>query len=407
MKHLILTIMLILMSYITIGASLEEFTFIEQGYEDFYIKGADNFDCKRYEFLYTLDLNADLFPVFSLKAVFSPKTGQNAEITIYFNDDNSIANLKANDFLNGVARINIAREKLGESNSIRVCGKTSFSVNTIKINANSTFGTYFAPYIPEENGFELTLETYRAKVGIPFKITATTRNYGSEDTEISVSYRREELEEKLEEISILKGETAKIGVLPKCVQRNDSGECVKPGEYVMEYTAIANKAVPMTLLPAILTYKNTFGEAVKIESNRPSFEALELEHALSVQTFVNKDNPKVGEEIIVKVKVTNNSTAKIELASIKLKTGLEATKSNSAEIFSIEPGTTKEATFTMKGISEGEYVLGCEAEYNSKILECEENKLKLEGEEIGVEIMSGIALALVALIMFLYYHFKK
>tara|TARA_Y100000310_G_scaffold193496_1_gene193443 strand:+ start:5213 stop:6439 length:1227 start_codon:yes stop_codon:yes gene_type:complete len=398
---------LIFLSYITMASPLTEFSFKEQGYQDFYINGFGEYDCKKYNFVLNQDLNSAVFPVFSLNAEFSPQIESDASIIVFFNDDNSIAELKSTDFENNIARIWIPREKVSENNNIKVCGKTSFSVNRILVSADSEFGVYYAPFFPKEDGFKLELETYQPIVGIPFRIDAVAKNYGSEDSEVSLSYRREELEEYLEEITILGGETSKNGTAPKCLERNASADCIVPGEYRISYSAVANKAVPMTLLPAQLGFLNTFGETKNIQSDRPSIEAFEPKHSISAQIFVAKDNPLIGEAIPLKVKIKNIGKTRINNVSVDLRTGLEIIGEVTKTIAFLNADQSTELSFTAKGINQGEYSLGCMVTYNSKSLECSQTSVLLDSEELSGEILIGIGFVLVALAVFGYFYFKR
>ena len=405
MKGLTL-IILIFFVYITYAVPIEEFSFSEQGYPDFYINEADSFDCTRYDFVYENDLNSGLFPIISLKVDFSPQSTGEATITVYFNSNDPIAELKSTDFSNKTARISIPINEIRENNNLKVCGKTSFSINSIKISSDSTFGVYSAPFFPEENGFELELETYRPIVGIPFNVDAIVRNYGSEDVSVNLTYRKEALEENTPEVTVLSGETTNSGLVPKCVERNEEGECTVPGVYKISYVMVANRAVPMTLLPAQMSYTNIFGEEVKLQTNRPSIEAFNAAHQLTSQIFLDKDNPFTGETIPVRVSIRNIGTTKVVQTVITLKTGLEIIGKGFRVIDSLEAGQTSEAIFNVKGITEGNYSLGCNITYNNKTLECTKTSVSLETSGIGNEVLIGIAFILLALAVFAYYHFK-
>ena len=405
MKRLLL-IILIFFGYITYAAPVEEFSFSEQGYTDFYINEADSFDCTRYDFIYENDLNSGLFPIISLKVNFSPQSSGEATTTVYFNNDEPIAELKSSDFLNGVARISIPISDIRENNNLRVCGKTSFSINSIKISADSTFGVYSNSFFPEEDGFELELETYQPIVGVPFKVDAIVRNYGSEDVEVELTYRKEELEENTPEVTVLSGDTTNSGLVPKCEER-ENGACIVPGIYKISYVMVANRAVPLTLLPAQMSYTNIFGEEVHLQTNRPHIEAFIAPHQLTSQTFLDNDNPFTGETIPVRILIRNISTSRVVQTVITLKTGLEIIGEEFRVIDSLESGQTSEVVFNVKGITQGDYNLGCNITYNDKTLECTKTSVSLKTNSIGDEVLIGLAFILLALAVFAYYHFKK
>ena len=406
MKYKILLITLLMFGYITNAGAITEFTFEEQGYDDFYINGVDSFDCTKFNFFYNEDYNSALFPFLSINAEFFPTEGKNTQIIVYFNDDNSEADLTASDFSNNFARIALSREKLKKNNEIRICGKTSFSVNKIKISSKSYFGVYFAPLF-KENSFILELDSYHPTKDIPFSINAVAKNYGSKETKVNIEYRRPELEEKTPEISILTGETQKEGVIPPCQKRDLDLDCVIPGEYQISYLAVANISGPMSLLPAILSYEDVFGETRQVESNRPNIGVLEPEDELSAQIFLDKDNPFTGEEIKTKIRVLNKGKTRINNIDVSLLTGLEVIGEENKEIDFIETGQTKEVAFTAKGLTTGEYSLSCNVQYNGKEIDCSKTKISITTESLSNEILLGIGFVIIALATFLYYYLKK
>lgn len=404
---LLMLIALILFGYITMASPLEEFSFKEQGYQDFYINGSDEFDCKKYDFVYENDMNYGLYPIFSLNVDFFPQEAKEANVTVYFNDDEILAELTAEDFRGGISRIWLPRDKLVENNNLRVCGKTSFTVNSIKISSDSFFGVYSSPFFPKEDGFKLELETYSPTVGESFTINAVARNYGSEETRVELTYRRGELEENTPEITVLSGETTNTGVVPACEERSEQGDCAVPGEYTISYLVVANRAVPMTLLPAVMKYNNIFGEEEIIQSNRPSIEAFEPKHTLTAQIFLDKDNPFTGETIPIKATIRNTGKTKVTSIMVSLKTGLEIIGEESKIIQTLEAGQSTDITFSAKGLIEGEYALGCDVVYNEKILECTQANISLESQGLSGEVLVGIGFVLIALAVFAYYYFKK
>ncbi|HZX20025.1 MAG TPA: hypothetical protein VFF13_03355 [archaeon] len=409
MKHSLLFASIILLSYITVAGTVEEFSFKSQGYQDFYIEGFDSYDCKQYDFVFNSDINATVFPIFSLDFEFLPKPGKDAKITVFLNDGNAIAELKPGiEKQTGKTRIWLPKEKLKSQNNIKVCGQTAFTANQVRIVADSTLGIYTTPYFPKENGFVLELEKHSLIVGEPFRMEAIARNYGSEDAQVELTYRRGELEENTPEITILSGKTTNNGVVPKCERRDDLGECIKPGEYKIVYTASANRAVPFSLLPAIMTFENIFGETSKIETNRPEVEAFEHAHILSAQIFLDNDSPFAGDVIPIVLNVKNIGNVPVSNVVVKLDTGLEVIGGESKTIGVVEPGKTEKVEFSAKGLIEGEYTLGCSVSYNQKTLECSEGTVSLEAPSLlSNELLFGLAFVLIAIAVFSYFYFKK
>ena len=396
---------LIFLSYITPAYTSEEFSFKSLGYSDFYINDFNSTNCTAYEFLHTKDLNASLYPVLSLKADFSPSPGKPAKITVFFNDENALTELKYADFTNGFARIDIPREKVRESNRLAVCGTTSYTVNRITISADSFFGVYSKAFFPRENGLTLEPETYRPVMGAPFTAKVVARNYGSENQAVVLSYRRPELEESMDAVSIISGETTMEGVAPKCAERDEKGGCVRPGEFSISYTLVANRAVPMTLLPGTMKYTDIFGDERTVLSNRPSIEA--LPEQVSAQVFLSQDSAFTGETVPIRIKLKNLGSETLENLSVKLETGLEALGNETETLATLEPGKETEVVFSGKGLSAGNYSVGCTAIYGAKITECTEAPIKLENGGVGIGVLAGAAFLLASIAVFAYFYFKK
>ena len=180
-----------------------------------------------------------------------------------------------------------------------------------------------------------------------------------------------------------------------------------PGEYQISYLAVANISGPMSLLPAILSYEDVFGETRQVESNRPNIGVLEPEDELSAQIFLDKDNPFTGEEIKTKIRVLNKGKTRINNIDVSLLTGLEVIGEENKEIDFIETGQTKEVAFTAKGLTTGEYSLSCNVQYNGKEIDCSKTKISITTESLSNEILLGIGFVIIALATFLYYYLKK
>ena len=406
MKRLILLTTLILLSYITSAAVLSEFSFADQGYNDYYIKDVNVFECNKYDFTFHQDLNALAFPILSVKAEFLPEQKNGAKIIVFLNDDNAVAEIKADEFYNGFARILVPREKIRADNQLRICGKTSFSTSQIKVSNESTFGVYKTSYFPKETGLRLELETYRPQVDVPFKIDAVARNYGSEDQAIKLSWRKDELEEALPWIQVLKGETSKTGTVEKCQKRDENTECVIPGEFRIGFTAVATKETPMTLLPAFMEFENVFGESVGLLSNRPTFESIPMKNELSVQVKLESDTTKAGNNNPIDIEIKNYGKREIKNILLNLRTGLEII-GNDSETFAISPGQEAHFSFIVKGIAPGKYFVGCDMIFEETSIQCQEAELLVEKNDLSTDLIAGTGFLLIALGVFVYFYFKK
>ncbi|HLC92782.1 MAG TPA: hypothetical protein VJH23_03670 [archaeon] len=405
MKKFLILFALVFFSYITSAAVVQEFTFHDQGYQDFYISGVNVHKCTNFDFIYSGDINAEMFQIISLNANLAPVPKSNAKINVLFNTQ-KIAELTYADFQNGVVRIPVPQGLLKENNSVTVCGQTSYTVNAITVFADSKFGVYTGAYFPQEKGFKMDLDTYAPYVGVPFKITSVARNFGTEDATVSLSYRKAELERAAPEVSVLDGITSKSGTVPKCSERDALGNCAKPGELSISYFIVAHKAVPFTLLPSVMAFTNVFGEEERMLTNRPDLGAVEPPHKISVKVALDNDKLYTGGSIPLKITVQNISKENVSSVAITPLTGLEVTGEKSKSIGTLEPNASQDVVFSVKGLSAGNYELGCAAEYESRLLECETTTVTLQ-KGIGIEIIGSAILALISLGVFAYFYLKK
>lgn len=391
-------------SYMAFAGTITEQSFNSAGYKDFYINDANGFSCTTFV-VNTPDLNGEVFPVFSLRAKFLPKSVGNPIIKVYLNDSSEpLGEYFPHNFSNGTVRIVLPREQLRASNNLKVCGKPA-PENSIWINADSTFGLYHMPYFPPIKGLELGLETYHPKVGVPFELIATARNHGSEDAFVSLSYRRIDLREALPEASVLDGETSKTGVVRRCQKKGQNAECIVPGELEISYKAVANKPVPMTLLPAVMLYTNVFGEEEIVVSNRPNIGAVDTNRVVT-QILLENDKGFSGQKMPIRVLVKNTGVEARNVVVI-LKTGLEVLGPDSQTVNTLREGETIELQFEGRARQAGTYNIGCAFKYEDREAECASTNLLVETQPITLQLVAAIALTLLGIAVFIYFYYIK
>ncbi len=93
-------------------------------------------------------------------------------------------------------------------------------------------------------------------------------------------------------------------------------------------------------------------------------------------------------------------------AVVAIDTGLEVPGSESEQI-NLEAGQSRDIVFTARGTADGEYLVGCSVQYNSKELECVQTTINLEKNALSGEIIFSALFLLIALSVFGYFHFKK
>src|SRR3989344_5822448 len=353
--HILLTLSaLIALSYITSAATVQEFSFKDKGYSDFHISGADTEKCTNFEFVYQGELNGRNFDVLSLKAFFAPAAKSNAKITVLFNGE-KVSELASEQFSLGIARVQMPLGKLAQNNTVRVCATTSSAVKDITVFADSQFGIYSGAFFPNRDGYRMELETYEPQVGVPFRVDAVARNYGTEDAYVTLSYRKTELERAAPEVSVLGGETSKSGTAPKCEEWDLNGTCAKPGTFSISYHVVAHKAVPFTLLPSVMMFTNIFGEDQTVLTNRPDLGAVEAPQKLSAKVALSNDTLYSGNDIPLKITVQNISKGRVQNISVAAKTGLEMIGEGTKTVDSLEPSQSQDVVFGVRGPDEGAY----------------------------------------------------
>ncbi len=383
------------------AVTLQESTFKAMGYSDFYIKDSNVFSCNTYTLPFPADTNADVLGVVSLKVFYLPGPSGAPTLKAYLND-NFISEYFPSDFKDGALRVVLPRDKMGVSNSFRLCGMAA-PQNTIWVSEDSAYGLYRMPYFPKGAGLAVQLETYHPIVGVPFEIVAVAKNYGGEDVQVSLSYRRVDLKESLPEASVLDGETSKSGVVKMC-ERWDGAECTMPGELRIAYKAVANKAVPMTLLPAVMVYNDAFGKAMAV-SNRPDIGALDS-NRVSAQILLENDSIYAGEKIPIKIVVRNSGTP-AEGVEVKIRSGLEAIGGEEKSIPRLAEGETQVLQFEAKGARAGNYELGCSFKYEGREFECQSTNIRLESQLLTPELMGAALLTFLGLGVFAYFYYLK
>ncbi len=405
MRKLLILFFLLAAGYITMGQTLHEDTFKSLGYQDFYIRDSNFFACSNYTFPVPNDTNADALAVLSLKVAYLPSQGGTPILDVYLGDDKApLAEFLPQDLTNGFARIVLPRDRLGGGkNLVRVCGKASPG-NTIWISSGSAYGLYKIPYFPKGRGLVAGLETYKPMVGVPFEIVAIAKNYGGEDAQVSLSYRRLDLKQSLPEASVLDGETSKTGVVKKCTQWGENSKCLQPGELKITYKAVANKPVPMTLLPAVMVYSDVFGEETVI-SNRPDIGALDSNRVIA-QVLLENDKSFAGQKIPIKILVKNTGIPASNI-SVKIRTGLEVGGDEEKTIASLSEGQTEEVTFTAMAAQPGNYELGCSFSYEGRQFECQSTNILLEPQAFTPELIGAALLTIAGLAVFGYFYYYK
>lgn len=357
------------------------------------------------EISYVKDLNqntAEHYTIFSVHAAFTPIASKGTDLNFYIND--VLAGIAgAGEFREQWHRLMLPRELLKEKNTIKVCGKATASTPKIELFNDSLLGCYLMPDFSAENAFEKSISDFNPMIGEELTIRVVLRNYGSEKASVGINFRKPELEEEMDEIKVTEGQTTVSGQeIKACQERDEEKNCVVPGELVFEYKAKPTRAVHMTLLPAVLTYTNIFGETETLESNRLPIQVEEAEIQITGLMLPENENLKPGESTKIDFVVRNEGLYEVyEIKAKILGAGLDLTETEFELIESLEPNESKTFTVYASTATAGTYHLSCELEeFSGKKFSCPEVSIKFEEQGISPAIIAGLALVLLAIIAF-------
>lgn len=392
-----------------------ENTFTELGYTGFEVEGKVEEECASYFFDNPLIEDTPAYnlqyTVVSLHARFLPVEDKYAEVKVILNGDVNAAELGPSAFLDGWARIELPKEKLRERNSLRVCAKTTIDTNKIEILGNSIIGRYRKLDFPKEAGFGVHVSNREPSVNERFVVTVTLRNYGSEPADVKMRYRRQSLDERTSEFEIVSGDTSWEGTIGACEVRDENAFCKRPATVRFEYVAKIARAVQFTMLPAIVEYKNVFGEPVLRESNRVVFDVQVPE--ISVNPFFSTGEEKltVGEINKLKLIVKNQGQDRLENIDVFLEpdSGLIVFGEEKKQIATIMPGEVVQFDVNVTAETAGEFNIGCKLQYlDYNVVESDCRELELEFEQMSVDIMviGGVVLVLIGVLVYAYIQLK-
>ena len=390
---ILLLLLLIALSFAS-ALTVEEKTFSQTVYDDFVVSGANKEKCEEIAFVRVNDEN---YTILSVHADFMPNaTGRIAGIGVYVNDANSaLTFLQVSNFLNSWARVILPKSELGEKNKIRLCAKTSDVVTEIRILNDSIIGTYKIADFSKEGAFTKTVDNASPEVGEEVKVTVKLHNYGNEETFVTIKHIAENVE--MPEVEITRGETEK------------SSWVAPGGEIAMEYYIKANVAIRMSLPYAIASYKNTFGEVVKLASTMPDLDVKGIEQKLFALLLTESSTSKTGERTKVTIAVKNKSTEAIRdvFVSISLPNEIALEGTNAKSIPIIEPNESISLAFYVSAQKPGAYRVGCNLLYDSVPFACE--KITLTFEELGISyaIVAGAVLLAIGLAIYMYLYFSS
>ncbi|MBS3062209.1 MAG: hypothetical protein J4215_06530 [Candidatus Diapherotrites archaeon] len=397
-KALILSLLLICGS--VFGATVSERSFAESGQDGFSLDAARMSECMDYQF--SIDQNHLIpgnYPILLINADFAPTASQDANVVVTINEDENGIVIPTSGFKNGWYHLDLNAQTAKPDNFVSICAQTSDSTTSIVIKDSSLFGVYKKPVF-NENDFVKTLVDYSPLVGDEFSITISLHNSGSEPVDINVFYKKPYV--PYDSILYVKGQTQYVGT-------------IQPNETVtFSYIGKSTRSGMVTIPAAVVTYTTIFGEETTLVSNYPLIMIGDPE--ITIKGFVfNKSSEKnifPLQDVALQLVIQNDGLNDLFNVGVAL-------DENADLLF--DPGTTRVIPLLKAGESKtiqlrvsaktvGRYEIGCKLTYqdsNMRQAECAPTSLRVEEQPLQTELVAGVVLVFTAVLVFLYYHFRK
>jgi len=374
-----------------------ERSLLEMGHESFVVDGQEKEDCLELAFVYPKDidiLGEEIYPIASIGIELGP-VGQ-GEIDVNLNlNGKEIAALGIDDFKCGQSlcweRAEMPKNVLKEENSLRICLGTGNTVTRIVLSNESAIGLYKSADFGADNSFRMEAEKPELVIGEKTKITILLHNQGSAQTFAEIKFARPLAEDK-NAFSLVEGEAYFTGVV-------EAGQTIE-----ISYVIKPRLASKMTLPPAIVYYKNPFGETESKFSNLVHLDVKNPE--TRVEAFIVKEDGMalIGQPVGMMVAVKNVGLDPLYDLSVEVES--EAGSLNEKiGIASIQPKQTKYIPFSVSSMVTGQFSIGCTVRYkdlNGSGPRCQESLVEFAEPEVNPSVYAGLALVLAAVIAYVY-----
>ncbi|MBN2066926.1 MAG: hypothetical protein JW744_00480 [Candidatus Diapherotrites archaeon] len=387
------------------GLGLFERSFQDMGYESFSVQGANKRSCTEIEFLFPQDINAmdsEIYPIASLGFELGPVQGQ-IDANAHLNGSR-VAGLGIEDLKcsSGQCWERLALPKdalLKEENTLRVCIKTSNSVVEAVLLDSSAVGLYRTADFSKEDAFRVEAEKKDVLIGERVRINVSIHNYGSDTALAEVRYARRLAEDK-NAFVVVEGTAYFEGT----VKQNETRE--------FSYEIKPRVLGSITMPPAILYYENEFGEGEQKFANLVQINVREPEIKVDAFLAKSRETAPVSEPIELELAVRNQGKDTLYGLAVELELpqGLELLGQPETSIEALAPGQTELIKFRVSSTSAGKFPIGCKIEYvdlNAEETFCRDSFVAFEEPGISPLIYGGIAMAVIALAVYLYFRFSK
>lgn len=410
-------ITLLLTLPLVFGTKISETSLSELGYETT-ITSEEK--CKTFDFSTTTLKDGEYF-IISLHAEFLPAKDSEALIGIYLNNEH-LEDYYAEDFDNDWARITVDKNLLTrEKNTLEACIAPTKTSLRIVLHNDSLLGTYLQPDFTGNLSFTKSLSKTEIFPGDETEVAITLKNYGSLDSEISISHSSGDMDTSFPYIKIVKGELNKNATIEKCKSYDDAGKCSEPGTVELKYTMKSEKAIDMLLFPATATYTNIFGERITIKSNRIPLRVKKPELMLKAGLYSENNEMTIGKEKEITFRIENKSkyavyTLKAGISTNNQKcgeskciSGIQASEST-IDAVQIAAGGKFEKTITITADRAGKNTVSCTLfaeDYNNEEIACSSLEIIVKEEDNMAWLAAGGIMAATGIAVYIYFARKK
>lgn len=407
MRKWVLLLLLLLFAGSGSAKTLFERSFAEMGYADFAVEGPAQSACTQVRFLLPTDVNVGspaVYPILSVGANFYPVLEGAADINASLNG-RRIAGLKADDFLCSETacwkRIVLPKESLHaqEENTLDFCVGTSNSITKTVLAGDSMVGLYNTADFEAKGAFVTSAEKESLVIGEKTKITVVLHNEGSASAFAEVRFARPLAEDK-NAFAVVEGDTEESGFV-------NAGE-----ELRFSYVIKPRVAGRITLPPAIVYYKNEFGEQQQRFGNLVSLDVREPER--KIEAFIVKPTEVsfVGQPIDLQLAVKNVGRDPLYdlRADLLLPNGMALLSMPESVLPSIGPKETTYLPFTVSSNSAGRFPLQCSVTYtdvNVTESKCSDSFVEFNEKQVSPLVYIGVVFLVIAGAVYLFFQRQK
>jgi len=375
-----------------------ERSFQEMGYGDFAVQGTLQRGCQQVTFLLPEETDfwdKEIYPIASIGVEIGPVEEGKMDVNIGLNGT-LVEELGLKDFKcqerKCWERVALPKGNLvKEENSLEICLGTGNVITSITQSNGSKVGLYKTADFLANNAFTMEAEKTGLVIGEKVEIKILLHNDGSGATNAEIKFARPLVEDK-NAFSVVEGDSYFKGI----VQAGETKE--------ITYVIKPRMATQMTLPPAVVYYENEFGEIESKFANLVVLYVREPERKIDAFIVKQEETAFIGKEIQLTLAVKNVGNDPLYDLVVELESDAAISQSMK-KIDSIQPKDTRFLEFTASSIETGRFPIGCTITYldqNVSETQCKESFVEFKQQEINPAIYAGLALAIIAVIVYVY-----